>query len=168
MNKVYEIKLFIGCWGTDCRPPARLPATPTHTINEWENLIVFLRQSLLHGSLEQHQTTAPASSPQLMQIPGLSLDITFIQSPALLDCFPSAQCRSVFFCWCVSAGFHSVYLECMCIPFHSADFLQFCPKHWCLFFSPFVFQLFCSAFSIFEEYCFVFYPMFTYSVYFFF
>ena len=51
-----------------------------------------------------------------------------------------------FFCLCVSVGFYLTFSLCK---LHSADFFQFCHKHWFLF-QPTSFHMFCCTFLYFQ------------------
>ena len=70
----------------------------------------FLLQAV-HVSLDLHQTTAPASSPCLIQIGDSALNVTFIQSSTAHDCLSLAHCGLVYFCLGVTNGSHLACLD---------------------------------------------------------
>lgn len=74
--------------------PAPLADTQPHIIRKWGG-IIFCTQSSGYVSLKQYQTQVPASSPWPMQIRDSLLNITFIPSSTIHDCFSLAD-RNLF------------------------------------------------------------------------
>ena len=107
----------IGCWGNDCHTPWCLK-WHWSSYHKWCKIYLFSSDSHFYISFEWWQTKVSASLPWPMQILDSTLNITFNQLSTHQDCFSIAQFKLIFFCLCLTAGFH---LTC---PLCKSNFIQ--------------------------------------------